>query len=115
MFGSIQEHPLYDDYWESKRIHTENIRTPMYLTGSYSYGLRFTFVKNLQLTSHSSRLHSFGSFETFAKASIPATTWLRVHNSQECNYTTSAIVTKLTKCRVRFVQEGEHGRSTEIL
>jgi predicted acyl esterase len=36
-FGSCQDHPLYDDYWGSKRIHTENIKVPMYLTGSYSY------------------------------------------------------------------------------
>ena len=28
--------PLYDDYWESKHIHVENIRIPMYLTASYS-------------------------------------------------------------------------------
>ncbi|KAF5843953.1 hypothetical protein GGP41_001452 [Bipolaris sorokiniana] len=63
--GALETSPFYNDYWESKRIYAENIKIPMYLTASYS-----------------SRLHSFGSFETFAKGD-PDKTWLRVHNSQE--------------------------------
>jgi uncharacterized protein len=29
-------HPLYDDYWESKRARIENIDIPIYVLGSYS-------------------------------------------------------------------------------
>jgi predicted acyl esterase len=59
-------YPLYDDYWESKRIHVENVKIPMYLTASYS-----------------SQLHTRGSFEAFEK-SQSEDKWLRVHPYQEC-------------------------------
>ncbi|KAI0136209.1 Alpha/Beta hydrolase protein [Xylariales sp. AK1849] len=61
----LSNHPLFDDYWASKLIHTENIDVPLYLTASYSSGL-----------------HSRGSFETFRKAKTPKK-WLRVHPYQE--------------------------------
>jgi hypothetical protein len=37
--GALETSPLNNDYWESKRIHAENIKVPMYLTASYSYVL----------------------------------------------------------------------------
>lgn len=58
--------PLFDEYWDEKKIKTENIRDiPMYLTASYSTGL-----------------HSEGSFHTFETAQTPRK-WLRIHDSQE--------------------------------
>jgi predicted acyl esterase len=58
--------PLFDEYWNEKKIKTENIRDiPMYLTASYSTGL-----------------HCEGSFHTFETAQTPRK-WLRVHDSQE--------------------------------
>ncbi|EYE89952.1 alpha/beta-hydrolase [Aspergillus ruber CBS 135680] len=61
----ISKRPLFDEFWESKRIFPERIRNvPMYLTASYSTGL-----------------HCEGSFETFQRARTPK--WLRVHNTQE--------------------------------
>ena len=66
MPAMIEKRPLYDDYWDSKVIKTENIEDiPMYLTASYS-----------------SMLHSRGSFHTFRTAKT-ARKWLRVHASQE--------------------------------
>ncbi|KAI9038927.1 uncharacterized protein KD926_010141 [Aspergillus affinis] len=62
----VKSRPLYDDYWDEKRIRPENIRDiPMYLTASYSTGL-----------------HCEGSFQTFERAQT-ARKWLRVHASQE--------------------------------
>ncbi|OBT91148.1 hypothetical protein VE02_00041 [Pseudogymnoascus sp. 03VT05] len=64
--GMTMAHPLYDSYWESKKIHMENIRDlPVYFTASYSTGL-----------------HCEGSFEGFNAATTPKK-WLRVHASQE--------------------------------
>ncbi|KAF2117227.1 Alpha/Beta hydrolase protein [Lophiotrema nucula] len=64
-WGALKDRPLNDDFWESKHIHVENIKIPIYLTGSYS-----------------SRIHSLGSFKTFATTPSD-TTWMRVHTSQE--------------------------------
>ncbi|PVH69619.1 X-Pro dipeptidyl-peptidase C-terminal non-catalytic domain-containing protein [Cadophora sp. DSE1049] len=62
----IQKRPLFEDYWESKQIKTENIRdVPIYLVASYS-----------------SMLHNKGSFETFRTAQSRSK-WLRVHPYQE--------------------------------
>jgi predicted acyl esterase len=60
------KHPLYDEFWESKRIKTENIKDiPLYLLASYSSGL-----------------HSAGSFNTYRTATTQKK-WLRVHPYQE--------------------------------
>ena len=66
MPAMLVKRPLYDDYWESKRIHTERIRdVPLYLLASYS-----------------SMLHSRGSFDTYRTAGTQ-NKWLRVHPYQE--------------------------------
>jgi predicted acyl esterase len=63
----LSRHPLYDDYWEAKRIPVEDIdNIPMYMLASYS-----------------SMLHTNGSFQTFREAKTP-TKWLRVHPYQKC-------------------------------
>jgi hypothetical protein len=36
VIGALIASPLYNEYWETKRIYTEKIKIPMYLTGSYS-------------------------------------------------------------------------------
>ncbi|KAK0388750.1 hypothetical protein NLU13_4993 [Sarocladium strictum] len=62
----LGKRPLYDDYWEAKRIPVENIdNIPMYVLASYS-----------------SMLHTYGSFQTFRLAKTPKK-WLRVHPYQE--------------------------------
>jgi uncharacterized protein len=59
--------PLFDDYWEAKRIPVEKIDgVPLYMLASYS-----------------SMLHTYGSFLTYRIAPTP-TKWLRVHPFQEC-------------------------------
>jgi uncharacterized protein len=65
----MAERPLYDDFWEAKRIPVEKIDgIPLYVLASYS-----------------SMLHTYGSFQTFRLA--PTTTkWLRVHPYQECKF-----------------------------
>ena len=67
----VSKRPLYDDYWEAKRIPVENINydIPMYIVGSYS-----------------SMLHTYGSFQTYRLAATRKK-WLRVHNTQECKST----------------------------
>jgi hypothetical protein len=66
MPGMLKKHPLYDKWWESKKIHTENIKdVPLYLFASYS-----------------SALHTNGSFNTFRTAKTTRK-WLRVHPYQE--------------------------------
>jgi len=65
MPGMLSNHPLYDDYWQSKYIDTANIDVPLYLTASYSSGL-----------------HIAGSFNTFRTAKTNQK-WLRVHPHQE--------------------------------
>jgi uncharacterized protein len=65
MPAMLKKRPLYDDYWESKRIKTENIDVPLYLLASYSSGL-----------------HTAGSFNTFRTAKTRQK-WLRVHPYQE--------------------------------
>ncbi|EHK44480.1 hypothetical protein TRIATDRAFT_266016 [Trichoderma atroviride IMI 206040] len=57
----FSERPFYDDYWESKYIHTENINVPIYLLGSFP-----------------SQLHIRGSFHIFRTAKT-SQKWLRVH------------------------------------
>ncbi|KAL5593629.1 hypothetical protein FOBRF1_012731 [Fusarium oxysporum] len=62
----LKKHPLYDDYWEAKRIPVESIyNIPMYVVASYS-----------------SMLHTYGSFQTFRQAKTEKK-WLRVHPYQE--------------------------------
>jgi predicted acyl esterase len=60
-----RKHPVFDEYWESKFINTENVDVPLYLTASYSSGL-----------------HTRGSFNTFRNAKT-SQKWLRVHPYQE--------------------------------
>lgn len=65
----LRTHPLYDDYWEAKRIPVEKIdNIPLYVLASYS-----------------SMLHTNGSFQTFREAKTPQK-WLRVHPYQECTF-----------------------------
>jgi predicted acyl esterase len=67
MVGMLEKHPLYDDYWEAKRIPVENIDgIPLYVLASYS-----------------SMLHTYGSLETYRSAKTPLK-WLRIHPYQEC-------------------------------
>ncbi|KAF5568701.1 cocaine esterase [Fusarium phyllophilum] len=62
----LEKHPLYDDYWEAKRIPVKNIdNIPVYVVASYS-----------------SMLHTYGSFQTFRQAKTEKK-WLRVHPYQE--------------------------------
>lgn len=35
----IDDHPLYNDYWDDKKPKLRNIEVPMYATASYSTGL----------------------------------------------------------------------------
>ncbi|GFZ44611.1 hypothetical protein JCM24511_02335 [Saitozyma sp. JCM 24511] len=63
--GAHVNHPLFDDFWASKKIHVENINVPIY-----------------QVASYSSQLHTRGSFEVFQKARS-SRKWLRVHPYQE--------------------------------
>lgn len=65
MAGMLSKRPLYDEYWDSKRIKTEDINVPLYLTASYSSGL-----------------HTAGSFHTYRTAKTEQK-WLRVHPHQE--------------------------------
>ncbi|KAL3489022.1 hypothetical protein BJX62DRAFT_239491 [Aspergillus germanicus] len=65
----LEKRPLYDDYWELKRIPVENITDiPMYITASYS-----------------TMLHTYGSLQTLREAKIDKK-WLRVHPYQESGY-----------------------------
>ncbi|EXL45328.1 hypothetical protein FOCG_12724 [Fusarium oxysporum f. sp. radicis-lycopersici 26381] len=62
----LEKYPLYNDYWEAKRIPVEKIdNIPMYVVASYS-----------------SMLHPYGSFQTFRQAKTERK-WLRVHPYQE--------------------------------
>ncbi|KAF5566843.1 cocaine esterase, partial [Fusarium pseudoanthophilum] len=63
--GMLEQYPLYNDYWEAKRIPVEKIDIPMYVLASYS-----------------SMLHTYGSFQTFRLAKTERK-WLRVHPYQE--------------------------------
>ncbi|PVH69705.1 alpha/beta-hydrolase [Cadophora sp. DSE1049] len=65
MPGMLQKRPLFDDYWASKYIHTENIKVPLYVVASYS-----------------SNLHSRSAFHTFRTAQS-SHKWLRVHPHHE--------------------------------
>jgi len=67
IFQMLAKRPLYDEYWEAKRIPVENIDgIPVYVLASYS-----------------SMLHTYGSFQTFREAKTTRK-WLRVHPYQEC-------------------------------
>ncbi|KAG7414189.1 putative serine esterase [Fusarium oxysporum f. sp. rapae] len=66
VFAMLQKYPLYNDYWEAKRIPVEKIdNIPMYVLASYS-----------------SMLHTYGSLQTFRMAKTERK-WLRVHPYQE--------------------------------
>lgn len=66
VFAMTAHRPLYDDYWEEKRIAIENIDgVPVYALASYS-----------------SILHTYGSFALF-RDSKTNQKWLRVHPYQE--------------------------------
>lgn len=36
---ALQASSLNNGYWDTKRIHAENVKIPMYLTASYSYDI----------------------------------------------------------------------------
>ncbi|KAH7006810.1 Alpha/Beta hydrolase protein [Ilyonectria destructans] len=66
MVAILKKRPMYDDYWEAKRIPVENIdNIPMYVVASYS-----------------SMLHTYGSLQTFRLAKT-SKKWLRIHPYQE--------------------------------
>jgi predicted acyl esterase len=66
MPGMLAKHPLFDEFWATKQIHTENIiDIPLYILASYS-----------------SMLHTNGSFNTF-RTTKSIKKWLRVHPYQE--------------------------------
>ncbi|KAF7125709.1 hypothetical protein CNMCM5793_002002 [Aspergillus hiratsukae] len=65
MYAYSQKHELFDDYFEDKVDHLENIDTPMYILGSYS-----------------NPFHVNGSFNTF-RLGRTKQKWLRVNNSFE--------------------------------
>jgi uncharacterized protein len=65
MPAMLSKRPFFDDYWESKYIHTENINVPLYITGSYS-----------------SQLHSRSSFHTYRTAKTDQK-WFKVHPFHE--------------------------------
>ena len=66
MPAMTKEHPLYDDYWASKRIRVSRIDViPVYLTASYS-----------------SMLHGFRSFQSFLTMKT-RDKWFRVHPHYE--------------------------------
>lgn len=91
MPAMIQKHPFFDEYWESKYIHTENINIPLYVVASYS-----------------SQLHSRGSFHTFRSAK--AQKWLRVHPYQEWyDLYRPDMVDDLQKYFDRFLKDIDNG------
>ena len=63
------EHPLYDEYWESKRAKCEDITVPMYVGASWA----------------TQGLHTRGSFEGF-KQSNSKYKWLEIHGRKEWEY-----------------------------
>lgn len=58
-------HPLFDEYWATKRIPVQNIDIPIYCLGSYS-----------------SFIHTDGSLRTFREAKTK-NKWIRIHDAQE--------------------------------
>jgi uncharacterized protein len=67
IYAMFKKRPLYDDYWEAKRIPVEMIdNIPMYVVASYS-----------------SMLHTYGSMQTYRLART-SKKWLRIHPYQEC-------------------------------
>lgn len=65
MPAMAQHRPLYDDYWNTKYIMTENISVPLYILASFS-----------------SMIHTRGSFQVCRTADTKQK-WLRVHPYQE--------------------------------
>lgn len=59
----ITEHPLFDDYWATKRAAVEQITVPAYVVASWT------------------QLHSSGTLDAFRR--LPGDKWLRVHNTHE--------------------------------
>ncbi|KIX99073.1 uncharacterized protein Z520_05534 [Fonsecaea multimorphosa CBS 102226] len=88
----VAKRPFYDDYWDSKFIHTEKINVPLYLVASYS-----------------SQLHSRSAFHTFRTAKTPEK-WLRVHPYFEWyDLYRPEIVDDLEKYFNRFLKGIENG------
>jgi uncharacterized protein len=72
VFAMTALRPLFDDYWEEKRIAIEKIDDiPIYVLASFS-----------------SMLHTHGSFAIFTESKTKQK-WLRVHPYQECKSTTT--------------------------
>ena len=61
----VQNHPLWNDYWEERRARLENINVPLLVVASWC-----------------SQLHTGGTFRGWQKTSSKQK-WLRVHNSNE--------------------------------
>lgn len=65
LFDMVKTHPLFDEYWEGKYDHVENIRVPMYILGSFG-----------------NPFHVQGSFDTFCRG-CSRQKWMRVHSTFE--------------------------------
>ncbi|KAM0308612.1 hypothetical protein ACHAO8_009847 [Botrytis cinerea] len=61
----VDEHPLWNWYWEDKKPKLDRINVPIYATASYSTGL-----------------HTEGSFRGYLLSSS-SEKWLRIHTTQE--------------------------------
>ena len=60
----LDDHPLFDAYWEDKLPHVAHIQAPAYVVASYS-----------------NQLHTAGTLQNWA--ALTAEKWLRIHNTQE--------------------------------
>ena len=85
-------HPLFDEYWEDKRAHPENIQVPVYATASW------TSVVHCQGT-----LNAWRMVPTDKK-------WLRIHNTQEWRDTydlkNSEDLLKFFDCYMKGIDNG---------
>ena len=61
----LAQHPLLDDYWQSKIARIEDIEVPAYVVASWT-----------------NPLHVRGTLDAFSRLD-PASSWLRVHNTFE--------------------------------
>jgi uncharacterized SAM-binding protein YcdF (DUF218 family) len=82
----LAKRPLYDDYWEAKRIPVERIgNIPIYIVGSYSYVRPASAMQAIALTLEMTRtsIHLLGSLDTYDNAQSRRK-WLRIHPYNEC-------------------------------
>lgn len=68
--ANMQQHPLYDSYWESKEVDLEAINTPAFVVASWA----------------DQGLHTRGTLEAYKRISSPQK-WLQVHGQKKwANY-----------------------------